>query len=73
MTGEVVFLDNVTTLDLPPDRILERAIGECPGGVIVMGYDADGDMYFASSIASGPDCLWLMEKAKAALLDAGED
>ncbi|EFL88299.1 hypothetical protein R2A130_3466 [Ahrensia sp. R2A130] len=65
-------LGNVTSLDIPTDRVLENAKGTCSDGVVVMGFDDDGVLYFASSIADGGEVLWLMEKCKAALLDAGD-
>ena len=69
--NNVIPLGNVTKLDLPTDRVLEQARGHCSDGVIVIGYDDDGDLYFASSIADGGDVLWLMEQCKLALLETG--
>ena len=66
--SNVVYLKTVTRLDLPPDRILEQAIGNLEG-VIVIGYDKDGQEYFASSYADGSDALWLLERCKKALLN----
>jgi hypothetical protein len=66
--GEVVDLDVVTTLDLDPDRILDRAKGQLET-VIIIGVDEDGDEYFASSVADGGSALWMMERAKKALLE----
>jgi hypothetical protein len=65
--GKVVNLNNVTRLDLPPDRVLESAVGKLEG-VVILGYDKDGEEYFASSYADGADVLWLMERAKLDLL-----
>jgi hypothetical protein len=65
--GEVVYPNIITTLDLPADRILERAMGEL-NSVIVIGYDKEGMQYFASSIADGGTALWLLEKVKKDLL-----
>jgi hypothetical protein len=66
--GEVVNLDQVTSLDLPADRILESAIGQLEG-VIIAGYDKEGEEYFASSYADGGDALWLVERFKLKLLE----
>ena len=68
----VIPLGNVTRLDLPTDRVLDEAKGHCSDGVVVMGYDDDGSLYFASSIADGGDVLWLMEKLRQRLLEVGE-
>lgn len=71
--GEVVRLQTITRLNLNPDAVLKEAIGKCPEGVFIAGYDADGDLFFASSIADGGTVLWMMEIAKARLLKmAGE-
>lgn len=70
--SNVIPLGAVTRLDIPTDRVLDGAKGHCTDGVVVMGYDDDGDLYFASSIADGGDVLWLMEKLKQQLLEAGE-
>lgn len=65
---KIVALGTVTYLDLPADRILENAVGKMQG-VVVMGWDAEGDLYFASSYADGGLVLWLMEMAKKRLLE----
>lgn len=68
--GNVVALGAVTSLDIPPDRILAAALTQGLQQVVIMGYDADGDEYFASSVADGGDVLWLMEKLKIQLLNS---
>jgi len=65
--NNVIPLNNITRLDLPPDRALEGAKGKMEG-VILIGYDKDGEEYFASTYADGSDVLWLLERAKKALL-----
>lgn len=65
--SEVVDWSGVTRLDSNPDRTLERCIGKLES-VIVIGYDADGAEFFASSIADGGTALWLIERAKGKLL-----
>lgn len=72
MTAEIHYFNGVTKLDLPPDRILEQAIGKLKG-VVVIGWDHDGQFYGASSYADGGDCLWLLELCKKALLEARTD
>lgn len=70
--AKVIPLNNVTRLDLPPDRVLEAAIGEL-SNVVVLGYDKDGGEYFASSVADGGTVVWLMERLKLKLLTIGGD
>jgi hypothetical protein len=56
----------ITRRDLDPGVVLDAARHlEC---VVVLGYDADGEEYFASSIADGADVLWLLERLKRKLL-----
>ena len=63
----VVDFNGITKLNLDPDRVLNKAIGELTD-VIVIGYDKDGDEYFASSIADGGDINWLLDRIKLKLL-----
>ena len=66
--GKVIPIGGVTRLDLPPDKILEEAKGEFEG-VVVMGWNKDGSLYFASSYADGGDVLWLLEACKKVLMN----
>lgn len=68
MTAQILDFNGITTLDLDPDRVLAKAGGNLRG-VVVLGYDQDGDFYFASSYADGGDVLWLLEVAKKKLLE----
>ena len=66
--GKVILYSGITRLDLPPDRILEQAIGKELQGVVVLAYDKDGEEYFCSSYADGGTVLWMIERAKLRLL-----
>ena len=68
-TSNVIPLGNITALDASADMILENAKGNFPDGVVLIGFDEDGDLSFASSIADGGTVLWLLEHAKKALLE----
>lgn len=69
MTADnVVALPVVTTLDTPPSRVLEAAKAKDLTDCVVVGWDQNGDLYFASSVADGGDVLWLFEHAKKQLL-----
>lgn len=59
-----------TRLKVDPDQVLTQAVGKCEK-VLVVGWQSDGDFYFASSEADGPSVLWDLEFAKKRLLDAG--
>jgi hypothetical protein len=71
-TNNVIPLGNVTRLNLPTDRVLEAAKGYCPDGVVIMGFDEGGDLYFASSVADGGTVLWLLEHCKKRLMEDDE-
>lgn len=68
MTDKIIPLGNITRLDLPTERVLDQVKGHCSDGVVVIGFDDDGEFYFASSIADGGEVLWLLEQAKLKLL-----
>ena len=65
--GTVTNIGGITKLDLPPDRVLEAARGKL-SSVVIIGYDNEENEYFASSIADGPEVLWMLERAKMKLL-----
>ena len=65
--GELIFLDSITTLDVPVDRILEQVKGQLKGAVI-MGFDKNDEFYVVSSYADGGTVLWLIELLKKELL-----
>lgn len=67
--SNVVNLPVITRLDLPADRILEKAKEADLEGVVLLGYHKDGSEYFASSYADGATALWLMERLKKQLLE----
>ena len=68
--GDVVLIGCITKLDLDADLVLKAALDKGLGSVVILGYDADGDEYFSSSIADGGSVLWLMERLKKQLLEA---
>jgi hypothetical protein len=69
-TAQVIRWGGITKHDLPVDRILEGSTAAGLQSVVVLGYDAKGEEYFASSIADGADVMWLMERLKLQLLNA---
>lgn len=70
--GKVITFTGITKLDLPPDRILDGAAGKLDG-VLILGWDKDGNEYFASSYADGGTNLWLLERCKLRLLNVGTE
>ncbi|MDD5385367.1 MAG: hypothetical protein PHG89_10870 [Gallionella sp.] len=65
--NNVIPLGVVTRLDLPVKRIFDAAEPNLDR-VVVLGWDRNGELYFASSFADGGDVLWLLEKCKKALM-----
>lgn len=71
MTDNVIPLGNFTRIDLPVERVLDLARNRLTGqsGVVVIGWDENGELSFTSTFADGGEVLWLLEKAKQALLE----
>ena len=67
--GDVVVLDVETTVDIPAEKILQMALAAKLTDVVVVGYDDNGDLYFATSTAECGDNLLLFELAKAAMIE----
>lgn len=70
--AEIVDLDVVTRLDVPAERILKKALERGMESVVVVGYDKDGNEYFASSVADGGTVLWLLERCRWKLMKGAE-
>ena len=62
----------VTTDDIPADQVIMAAVGELKH-VVILGYDRNDNEYFASSYASGPEVIWLLERAKNIIINASEE
>lgn len=67
----VVPIGCVTTLDLDADVTLENLKGRLKGFVLT-GYDHEGNEFFSSTYADGGEALWLLERAKIALLSQAD-
>ncbi len=63
-----MMLTDETTLDVPVNLVLERALDASLTEVIVIGYDKNDELYFASASGDAPSILWAIEKAKETLL-----
>jgi hypothetical protein len=68
MSANVVRFNGITKLELPVQTILDKAAEAGLTEIVVIGIDADGDEYFASSQAGGPDVLWHLERARHKLM-----
>ena len=72
LVENVTVLPVITSLDVDVERVLKAAIDAKPKRVWVIGEDAEGALYFASSCADGGEALWWMAKAKRALMEITE-
>lgn len=68
MSDNIVPWNGVTRLDVDPARVLETAAKAGLKGVVIIGFDAEGEEFFASSYADGGDVVWHLERAKLKLL-----
>ncbi len=68
MSDNVVEFGRPTYAELDPQLVLEAAAKAKLDTVVVMGYDADGNAYFASSTPEGPQILWLLECLKQQMM-----
>lgn len=71
-SNNVVMFPGITRLNMPVDVVLEEAKKDNMKAVIVIGTDEDGEFCFASTIASGPEVLWLLRQAEVKLLQCGK-
>lgn len=71
--SDVTNLHSETIMDLPPEKVLRSAIENVPETVVVIGYDEDGDIYFASTTSDLPEVLWLIERGKQRLMEMAEE
>lgn len=71
--NNAVNLEILTKNDIPAEVILEKAKEPLKAGAIVLGWDQDDNLYFASSFASAGSILLLLELAKHELFMALEE
>ena len=58
-------------IDLNPDTPTADVLGRCKHlqHVIVLGEDGEGNMVTDTNLSSGPEAVWLLEKAKLKILE----
>ena len=62
----IVQFNGYTKLDINPDNVLEAAVGEVDR-VLVLGWDKENEVYFASSFADEAEINWLLDRIKHTL------
>ena len=70
--AEIVELDVPTRLDLPAEKILNKALTVELEACLVVGWGPNDELYFDSTYADGPEALWLLEVAKRRLMQVGD-
>jgi hypothetical protein len=71
--AEVVEFDGVKHLQVPGADVLKAALESNLVNAVVIGWDTDGDFFFASTEANHSVTLWLLAHAQKMLLDGGPE
>ncbi len=66
--SNVIDFRGKSSLDVPPENILNKALGEELETIFIVGRLKNGDIYLGSSTPDGGDLLWLLEIAKKEIL-----
>ena len=61
--GEVVNQNWPTRLSVPPEKLLKAALEAGMMEVVIIGFDKDGDWYFASSEADSANAIYHCTRA----------
>jgi hypothetical protein len=71
----VIVLDVLTTINLPPERILNAALeADLAALVVIVGYDKNGSITFTRlSIPHGATINWLLDQCKKRIIDEPSD
>ena len=64
MTDNVTPFTGITSLPIDPQRVLQAALDAGLKEVVICGFDANGDDYFASSEADAGAVNWVLDRAK---------
>ena len=62
--GDVVEWPGITRLDMPVEKVLEKAKEANLSEIVVVGYDQEGMFFASSSKADGPNVLWLLRQCE---------
>ena len=67
MSANVIEL-NPDDLRERPKAVLQQAIDNGVSPVVILGYDVNGNEYFAASTSDAHEVNWLLDRLKAKLL-----
>ncbi len=62
-TSNVIEFTGLTKLDLPVEKILRKAHAAGLSEVVILGFDRDGDEFFASSRADAGSVMFHLSRA----------
>ena len=65
--AKVIPFGGITKLDLDPDLIFENNKGKFEG-MVILGWDKEGNERFVGTYADGGTVLWLLERCKNKLI-----
>lgn len=72
LKAEVRQFTGITRHNLDPERVLDGARNAKLDSLTIIGYDSEGEFYFASTEAGGPNVVWDLMKAIHKLMEVGE-
>lgn len=59
----IIEFSGITKLDMPPEKIIRKALEADLESVVIVGYTKDGDEYFCSSQADAAQVVWHLQRA----------
>lgn len=71
--SNIIPFPGITSLNIPPERVLSAALEADLDGAVVIGWTKDGKFYAASSYADGADVMFLCEMVKQRLIRTMEE
>jgi len=71
--GEVLPFEGLTTVEIPPAELLDKAKEWGMTKCLVIGVDVDGDLCFGGSFSDVPLINLLLDHAKLHILDVDGD
>ena len=71
--AKIIEFPDKDSMSVDPKVVLEVALRRELSDVIVIGYTEDGSFYLSASPDYKPDLMYMVELAKIAILESGED
>lgn len=71
--SNIAILPVTTRHDLPVARIIQGLDPALLDSLVCVGWDKNGELYFASTTADGGNVMWLFELAKRELMKCADE